>query len=388
MHDSEHGRAERSDQHHPREADAVVGGEVGEDEAGDPGERELDDRDLADEAGDHDDREAHDRRQERRDQRLAEVVGKDDQRDDRGRRAEQSGLPEPLRARREGEPLLDELAAARQARSRARTSRPPSAGRRAAAGRPATRRRCRSGTSPGPGSSRGSVSSEPIARPTRQAIQNEVKRAKSAAVSAGTTCSGRACGSSWMIEAASTPRPPAKNVASSVLDSARRLGERPISIARDLVLRGRPRREPEARVAGKTSESTSVAARTMPGRMNRSIGTFEPKTVTVPPGSTGGCGFVPIPNASETNGLRDEQQPERGGELGQRRRRPQRPEDPNSTSNATRAGRPLSRSAPERWTGTGCRLRRIPGRPTRARSPSSATSSSSPRASRSRRSPG
>ena len=36
------------------------------------------------------------------------------------------------------------------------------------------------------------------------------------------------------------------------------------------------------------------------GRMNRSIGTFEPKTVTVPPGSTGGCGFVPIPNASET----------------------------------------------------------------------------------------
>ena len=34
--------------------------------------------------------------------------------------------------------------------------------------------------------------------------------------------------------------------------------------------------------------------------MNRSIGTFEPNTVTVPPGRTGGCGFVPIPNASET----------------------------------------------------------------------------------------
>ena len=35
--------------------------------------------------------------------------------------------------------------------------------------------------------------------------------------------------------------------------------------------------------------------------MNRSIGTFEPNTLTKPPGRTGGWGFVPIPNASETN---------------------------------------------------------------------------------------
>ena len=75
------------------------------------------------------------------------------------------------------------------------------------------------------------LSSVPIARPTRQAIQNEVNRAKSAAVSAGTTWSGSACGSSWTIEAARTPSPPAKNVASSVLASASRFGERPISIA-------------------------------------------------------------------------------------------------------------------------------------------------------------
>ena len=34
--------------------------------------------------------------------------------------------------------------------------------------------------------------------------------------------------------------------------------------------------------------------------MNRSIGTFEPKTETNPLGRTGGCGFVPIPNAIET----------------------------------------------------------------------------------------
>ena len=74
-------------------------------------------------------------------------------------------------------------------------------------------------------------SSIPIASPTRQAIQNDVKRAKSAAVSAGTTTSGSALGSSCVIEAASTPSPPATKVASSVLVSASRLGESPISIA-------------------------------------------------------------------------------------------------------------------------------------------------------------
>ena len=44
-----------------------------------------------------------------------------------------------------------------------------------------------------------------------------------------------------------------------------------------------------------------MAPRTIPGRMKRSIGTLEPKTVTVPPGSTVGCGLVPIPNASDTD---------------------------------------------------------------------------------------
>ena len=75
------------------------------------------------------------------------------------------------------------------------------------------------------------LSSAPIARPTRQAIQNDVNRAKSAAVSAGTTWRGSACGSSCTIEAASTPSPPAKNVASSVFASASWFGESPSSIA-------------------------------------------------------------------------------------------------------------------------------------------------------------
>ena len=74
-------------------------------------------RDLADVAGDDDEREAHDRREERRDQRLPEVVGQYDQRDDRGGRREQRRLPEPARPRRQRQPLLDELAAARQARA-------------------------------------------------------------------------------------------------------------------------------------------------------------------------------------------------------------------------------------------------------------------------------
>lgn len=39
---------------------------------------------------------------------------------------------------------------------------------------------------------------------------------------------------------------------------------------------------------------------TIAGRMNRSTGTVAPNAVTVPLGSTGGCGFVAIPKASDT----------------------------------------------------------------------------------------
>ena len=43
--------------------------------------------------------------------------------------------------------------------------------------------------------------------------------------------------------------------------------------------------------------------------MNRSIGTFESNTRTVPPGSTGGCGFVPMPKASETRAWETSRRP-------------------------------------------------------------------------------
>ena len=74
-------------------------------------------------------------------------------------------------------------------------------------------------------------SSIPIPSPTSAAIQNDVKPAKSAAVSAGTTWSGSEVESSCTIEAARIPRPPTMTVASSVLASASAFGEKPRSIA-------------------------------------------------------------------------------------------------------------------------------------------------------------
>ena len=73
----------------------------------------------------------------------------------------------------------------------------------------------------------------------------------------------------------------------------------------------------------------------MPGRMNRSIGTFEPKTVTVPPGSTGGCGFVPIPNASETKACATSSSPSEAASLASGVAVRNGRKIPYSTSNAT-----------------------------------------------------
>ena len=67
--------------------------------------------------------------------------------------------------------------------------------------------------------------------PATQAIQNEVKRANSAAASAGITWSGRVTALSWVSDAARTPRPPATTLESSVFTIDRRFGESPASIA-------------------------------------------------------------------------------------------------------------------------------------------------------------
>ena len=142
-------------------------------------------------------------------------------------------------------------------------------------------------------------SSIPIESPTSAAIQNEVKFANSAAVRAGTTWSGSAVESSWVIDAASTPRAPATMVAATVLMRASWFGASPISIA--------PTSFSEAaRVASpnllnlKKRERASVAKRMIAGRIKRSTGTIAPSSLTVLVGSTVGCGWVPIPKASDT----------------------------------------------------------------------------------------
>ena len=71
----------------------------------------------------------------------------------------------------------------------------------------------------------------PMSRPAAQAIQNDVKRANSAAANAGITCSGRVVALSWVNEPASTPRPPATRLASKVFAIDSWLGDSPASIA-------------------------------------------------------------------------------------------------------------------------------------------------------------
>ena len=66
--------------------------------------------------------------------------------------------------------------------------------------------------------------------------------------------------------------------------------------------------------------------------MKRSIGTFEPNTVTVPPGSTGGCGFVPMPNASETEACATSSRPSEAASL--------------ASGAAVRSGRKTANSTP------------------------------------------
>jgi hypothetical protein len=71
----------------------------------------------------------------------------------------------------------------------------------------------------------------PMPRPTAQAIPNEVNRASSAAASAGTIWSGSVVESSWVIEAARIPTPPAISEAISVFAVETAFGDRPPSMA-------------------------------------------------------------------------------------------------------------------------------------------------------------
>ena len=95
-HHRDHDARERRD----RERDAEIDGHVRDREPGGTGQRELDHRDLADEADHHHERQRHQRADQRIDQRLAEVEREHDQEHRADERADQPGADQVLRARR------------------------------------------------------------------------------------------------------------------------------------------------------------------------------------------------------------------------------------------------------------------------------------------------
>ncbi len=137
----------------------------------------------------------------------------------------------------------------------------------------------------------------PMPRPAAAAIPNEVRRASSAAASAGTTCRGSETESSWVIDAASTPTVPATTEASSVLAIDSWLADRPASIAltsfSEAARVASPKRLKRYRAASRIAITT-----TMPASRKRSSGTVAPSTCTTLVGRIDGCGFCVVPKAS------------------------------------------------------------------------------------------
>ena len=107
--------------------------------------------------------------------------------------------------------------------------------------------------------------------PVAQAIPNEVKRASSAAASAGTICSGRVMESSWVIEAARIPNPPAISEVIRVFTIEIRFGDWPERMAATSF-------SDAARVASPnlvhrySAHSAAATTITRPARMNLSTG--------------------------------------------------------------------------------------------------------------------
>ena len=90
------------------------------------------------------------------------------------------------------------------------------------------------------------LSSAPIARPTRHAIQNDVNRAKSAAVSAGTTWSGSAVRVELDDRGGEDAEPAGEERREQRVREGELVRRQPEQHRADLVLRGGARREPEA----------------------------------------------------------------------------------------------------------------------------------------------
>ena len=134
----------------------------------------------------------------------------------------------------------------------------------------------------------------PIARPAKHAMKNDVKPARSAAASAGTTWKASVCASSAMRGATSTPRPPATTLASTVFVIASRLGESPASIA-ETSFSDAARVDSPKGVQRKSAASAAATTITIPVSRNRSLGTTRSKSVTVSEGRTAGADFRLFP---------------------------------------------------------------------------------------------
>ena len=134
----------------------------------------------------------------------------------------------------------------------------------------------------------------PIARPAKHAMKNDVKPARSAAASAGTTWKASVCASRAMRGATRMPRPPATTLASTVFVIASRFGESPTSIA-ETSFSDAARVDSPNGVHRKSAASAAATTITIPVRRNRSIGTTRSKTVVVSEGRTAGADFSVFP---------------------------------------------------------------------------------------------
>jgi hypothetical protein len=133
--------------------------------------------------------------------------------------------------------------------------------------------------------------------PAAQAIPNEVKRANSAAASAGTICSGSVTESSCTSEAASTPTVPATRHDSRVLTMESWLGDSPASTAAPSFSEAARVARPN-RLQRYSAHSATAKPTTTPVRMNRSTGTVTLPSFTVAAGRMAGAGLAAVPKPS------------------------------------------------------------------------------------------
>ena len=166
-----------------------------------------------------------------------------------------------------------------------------------------------------------------MASPAKHAMKNDVNPARRAAASAGTTWNASVCASSAMSGATSTPSPPATTHASTVFSDREAARGQAGEHRGDLVLRRRPRRQAERRPPVERRQQ----------RRDEDHDPREQEPVLrhdavedrrrCRKGGPTGADFRLLPKIRIIAGLEDEQEPERRGQLGERRRVPERAED-------------------------------------------------------------